>query len=144
MLDSKLVDLLASLSETEYLTSKRLADQNETSDRTVQTRIRDLRKELESHGATIESRPRHGYRLVVQDRERYKAWLQTKQARMRQSIPNSVEERFRYMLARFFVERRILETGRSERGALCLHQNPFHRAQAGGVCAGALRSGLAA
>ena len=101
MLDSKLVDLLASLSETEYLTSKRLADQNETSDRTVQTRIRDLRKELESHGATIESRPRHGYRLVVQDRERYKAWLQTEQARMRQSIPNSVEERFRYMLARF-------------------------------------------
>lgn len=60
MLDSKLVDLLASLSETEYLTSKRLADQNETSDRTLQTRIRDLRKELESHGATIESRPRHG------------------------------------------------------------------------------------
>lgn len=101
MLDSKLADLLASLSETEYMTSKALAEKNETSDRTVQTRIRDLRKELESNGATIESRPRYGYRLVVQDREQYKTWLQAEQARMSQSIPNSVEERFRYMLARF-------------------------------------------
>lgn len=101
MLDSKQAELLASLSEIEYRTSRSLADQSETSDRTIQTRIRDLRQEMEPHGATIESRPRYGYRLVVQDRERYKAWLKTEQARMRQSIPNSVEERFRYMLAQF-------------------------------------------
>lgn len=101
MLDSKLADLLASLSETEYMTSRALAEKNETSDRTVQTRIRELREELEPNGATIESRPRYGYRLVVQDRERYKVWLQTEQARMQKAIPNSVEERFRYMLARF-------------------------------------------
>lgn len=101
MLDSKLADLLASLSETEYMTSKALAEKNETSDRTVQTRIRELREELEPNGATIESKPRHGYRLVVQDRDRYKTWLQTEQARMQKAIPNSVDERFRYMLAKF-------------------------------------------
>lgn len=101
MLDSKLADLLASLSETEYMTSRALAEKNETSDRTVQTRIRELRQELEPNGATIESRPRYGYRLVVQDQDRYKTWLQTEQARMQKAIPNSVEERFRYMLAKF-------------------------------------------
>lgn len=106
MLDSKLADLLAGLSETEYLTSKRLAVQNKTSDRTIQTRIQELRKELEPHGAAIESRPRHGYRLVVQDREQYKTWLQTEQVRLQKAIPNSVEDRFRYMLARFLESER--------------------------------------
>lgn len=101
MLDSKLASLLTSLSETEYVTSKQLAEKSEISDRTVQTRIRDLREELERHGATITARQRYGYLLAVNDREQYEAWLAGERNRLKTALPNSVEERFRYLLKLF-------------------------------------------
>lgn len=106
MLDSKLAELLADLSETEYVTAKALAERNGISDRTVQARIRTLRQELEQGGATIEARQRHGYRLVVADRQRYQDWLEREQARLKQALPNSVEERFHYLLAQFLESER--------------------------------------
>ena len=66
MLDSNLMSLLTLLSENDYLTAQTLAVKSGASSRTVQTRIGQLRAELEGHGATVESRQRHGYRLRVE------------------------------------------------------------------------------
>lgn len=101
MLDSEWIDLLTGLSESEYVTSKKLAEQLGISDRTIRTRIQELREELERNGAAIESRQRYGYRLVVRDKSQYRAWLQFKQAQMQKNMPNSIDERFRYLLALF-------------------------------------------
>ena len=49
----------------------------------------------------IESRQRYGYRLVVQDRQKYQIWLKDEHARMQEAVPNTVEDRFHYLLALF-------------------------------------------
>ena len=54
MLDAKLADLLEGLSESEYVPSQALAGHCGISDRTVRTRVQELREELERNGATIE------------------------------------------------------------------------------------------
>lgn len=99
MLDSKLFGLLDVLSETEYMTSKKLSEIMGISDRTVQTRIKDLRDELDGHGATVRSKQRYGYLLSIHDRTAYTAWLSSQARQMRTVLPNSVEERFQYLLA---------------------------------------------
>lgn len=101
MLDAKLADLLEGLSESEYVPSQALAGHCGISDRTVRTRVQELREELERNGATIESRQRYGYRLVVQDRQKYQIWLKDEHARMQEAVPNTVEDRFHYLLALF-------------------------------------------
>ena len=52
MLDAKLADLLEGLSESEYVPSQALAGHCGISDRTVRTRVQELREELERNGAT--------------------------------------------------------------------------------------------
>ncbi len=101
MLDAKLADLLEGLSESEYVPSQALAGHCGISDRTVRTRVQELREELERNGATIESRQRYGYRLVVQDRQKYQIWLKDEHARMQEAVPNTLEDRFHYLLALF-------------------------------------------
>ena len=49
MLDSNLMSLLTLLSENDYLTAQTLAVKSGASSRTVQTRIGQLRAELEGH-----------------------------------------------------------------------------------------------
>jgi transcriptional antiterminator len=51
MLDAKLADLLEGLSESEYVPSQALAGHCGISDRTVRTRVQELREELERNGA---------------------------------------------------------------------------------------------
>ena len=101
MLDNNLMSLLALLSESEYLTSQELAVKSGASSRTVQTRIGQLRAELEGHGAAVESRQRHGYRLRVEDRSAYEAWYGENRRALINTVPDTVEDRFRFLLARF-------------------------------------------
>ena len=110
MLDSNLMSLLSLLSESDYLTSQTLAVKSGASSRTVQTRIGQLRAELEGHGATIESRHRHGYRLQVNDRDAYEAWYSENRCALTSTVPDTVEDRFRFLLARFLDEGFIRET----------------------------------
>ena len=101
MLDSNLMSLLTLLSENDYLTAQTLAVKSGASSRTVQTRIGQLRAELEGHGATVESRQRHGYRLRVEDRTR-RDMVQRKPALFRLRRPQySRTYRFRFLLACF-------------------------------------------
>lgn len=101
MLDSNLMSLLSLLSESDYLTSQTLAVKSGASSRTVQTRIGQLRAELEGHGAAIESRHRHGYRLQINDRDAFEAWYHENRHALMDAIPDSAEERFRFLLVRF-------------------------------------------
>lgn len=101
MLDSNLMSLLTLLSENDYLTAQTLAVKSGASSRTVQTRIGQLRAELEGHGATVESRQRHGYRLRVEDRNAYETWYNENRHPLASAVPNTVEDRFRFLLACF-------------------------------------------
>ena len=101
MLDSNLMSLLTLLSENDYLTAQTLAVKSGASSRTVQTRIGKLRAELEGHGATVESRQRHGYRLRVEDRNAYETWYNENRHSLASAVPNTVEDRFRFLLACF-------------------------------------------
>ena len=101
MLDSNLMSLLTLLSENDYLTAQTLAVKSGASSRTVQTRIGQLRAELEGHGATVESRQRHGYRLRVEDRNAYETWYNENRHSLASAVPNTVEDRFRFLLACF-------------------------------------------
>ena len=100
MLDSNLMSLLTLLSENDYLTAQTLAVKSGASSRTVQTRIGQLRAELEGHGATVESRQRHGYRLRVEDRNAYETWYNENRHSLASAVPNTVEDRFRFLLDR--------------------------------------------
>lgn len=53
MLDSNLMSLLSLLSESDYLTSQTLAVKSGASSRTVQTRIGQLRAELEDRKSVV-------------------------------------------------------------------------------------------
>lgn len=109
MLDSNLMSLLTLLSENDYLTAQTLAVKSGASSRTVQTRIGQLRAELEGHGATVESRQRHGYRLRVEDRNAYETWYNENRHSLASAVPNTVEDRFRFLLALLFGRRGILQ-----------------------------------
>ena len=95
------MSLLTLLSENDYLTAQTLAVKSGASSRTVQTRIGQLRAELEGHGATVESRQRHGYRLRVEDRNAYETWYNENRHSLASAVPNTVEDRFRFLLACF-------------------------------------------
>lgn len=100
MQERECLELLGRLSEDTYATSERLAEQLNLGMRTVRKRIKELDGLLEKHGACIEAKPRYGYRLTVQERAAYDAFI--RQA-MRQDIPEQIpctgEERLRYLLA---------------------------------------------
>lgn len=67
---AKLLELL----DTEtWMTSREIAQSIEKSERTVRSAMRELDDLLKTAGASIESRPRYGYRLQVEDAERYAA-----------------------------------------------------------------------
>ena len=121
MLDAKLADLLEGLSESEYVPSQALAGHCGISDRTVRTRVQELREELERNGATIESRQRYGYRLVVQDRQKYQIWLKDEHARMQEAVPNTVEDRFHYLLALFLRDENYHKIETLSENSLGLH-----------------------
>ena len=74
MMDSKQRMLIRSLSETVYHTSEELGELLGVSSKTARTMVKAVREKVEQNGAIIEAKSRKGFRLVVTDREGYKAY----------------------------------------------------------------------
>lgn len=88
MLEKVYFVLLKLLSEENYITSDKLADELQIGMRTVRKRIKDLNDILKDCGACIEAKPRYGYRLIIQERDRFQDFLKEDQTDpMQETIP---------------------------------------------------------
>lgn len=92
--------LLKHLSEDTYVTSDQLAEQLHIGMRTARKRIKDLNDILKLHGAAIEAKPRYGYRLVIQEHDKFHDFLEVEQTEdTQEKVPVNNEERVIYLLA---------------------------------------------
>ncbi|MGT2756666.1 PRD domain-containing protein [Streptococcus ovuberis] len=89
-MDSKLYDVLNLMSQDSYQTSQDLADKLEISEKTVRTRIKELKEILTAYGATIESKRHFGYKLLIQDEA---SFLQVSRFVEDKDIPETSEQR---------------------------------------------------
>lgn len=93
----RLRHLLGLLKTDEWSTAQQLAVQIGRSEKTVRTYIHELNGMLEGHGARIVSQPRCGYRLHVDDKDAFDAYL-AKSALAGGSAPQSARERTDYLI----------------------------------------------
>lgn len=100
MIASYLIDLLSCLEIDNYETAKEIASKFKISEKTIRNRLKDLNNILQKYGASIESKPRYGYKLIVTDISKY---IELKKIIANSSennkIPNNTEERKNYLLA---------------------------------------------
>lgn len=89
--------LLGLLQTDEWSTAQQLAAQIGRSEKTVRTSIHELDGLLEGHGAHIESKARCGYRLQVDDKNAFDAFM-ARSALAGGGAPQSVRERTDYLV----------------------------------------------
>lgn len=100
--------LMRRIREGEYVTARELAGELGLSEKTTRARLAELSSSLRAHGARIEAKHGAGYTLVVEDRddyERFVASVGREDARPRAQLPQTSEDRVRYIL------RRLIESG---------------------------------
>lgn len=95
MWNNSLKALFALIPENSYITAEKIASELKISRRTVRVRIKELSDALKKYDMFIESKPRYGYTLVVNSRERLKQFLEEESAG---GIPDTTEERTRFLL----------------------------------------------
>lgn len=100
-MDQELTHLLRLLEQHDHLTADSLAHQVRKSEKTVRTRLAALRAELSGSGAVLESKPRRGYWLEIQDPDRFAAWKLAHTLDAGQATPDTAEARLMYLLERF-------------------------------------------
>lgn len=98
MLRGQLLELSGLLKEEEYKTASWLSEKMNISEKTVRSRIKDLKAVLQKHGADISSKARYGYRLEVTEREWYEALLE-ESGKPKEQIPGTGQERNQYLMA---------------------------------------------
>ena len=99
MMDRKNREILELLSESRYITAEELGNRLSLSEKTVRTRLHELKTILSENGAQIVSKPRYGYSLMVTDS---KLWLEfcADGQKINSHIPINSEERVDYILAK--------------------------------------------
>lgn len=89
--------LLELLDVEQWSTAQELATKIGRSEKTVRTSLHELNDLLEGHGAHVESRARHGYRLCVDDQDTFAKFLAGRSA-ARGGTPQNNDERVDYLL----------------------------------------------
>lgn len=100
-MDRELLNLLELIEQSDYVTAEQLAQHIQKSEKTTRARLKALRQNLAESGAELVSKPRHGYRLEINDAERYHAWRQRSLQRIARHTPETAEERLMYLVERF-------------------------------------------
>ncbi len=95
-MDARMWDVLDALASAPVLTAQDLARRLGVTSRTVRSLVSRSRSGLAEAGASIESKPGSGYRLIVRDQEAFDRLAAGR--RVRRGIPTTVEERRRYLL----------------------------------------------
>lgn len=96
MLRRELQELLELLDTQTYQTAIHLAGKLGVSEKTVRLRLKDLNEILKEHGAEINARPRHGYRVCITDDALFQRLTEEKGENR---IPDNSQERSEYLLA---------------------------------------------
>lgn len=104
-MDIKLIKLLEIFIKDEYITATKLAQHIEVSEKTVRGRIKLLQDEIKNHGAEIIAKQRLGYKLIINDNELFQLWKYEQNSRVKESIPNSSNEREKYLLSMFLNDK---------------------------------------
>ena len=94
-MNQKLYDILKLLSTESYQSAQEIAKKLGLSEKTVRTRIKELRMLLAEYGAEVEAKQHFGYRLLVHDAQ---AFLQVSPSKEGDTLPESTEERQRFLL----------------------------------------------
>ena len=97
-MNREITEILSLLTENTYKTAAQLADTVLAHEKTVRTRIKELNRILESNGASIVSKQKYGYRLLVHDLELYTSFCSSLGESGYQMLPSNSEERVNYML----------------------------------------------
>lgn len=100
MQDYELIDLLYQISDKEYITSEQLSHSQHIGIRTVRKRIKDLNQLLKGRGASIESKARNGYRIIINDSMIYESFLNSLHMST-EEVMLTREERILYLLFYF-------------------------------------------
>lgn len=106
-MDSRFIQLFKILAkQTDYMKSEDLCQALNIRPRTLREDIRQYKEVIEEEaGCKIESKPNAGYRLLVQDEQRYNAFLKTllhEESNNQYLIPVHQEERINYII-RYFL-----------------------------------------
>lgn len=100
MHQTSLLEILQLLSEERYITAEELSNQLGLGERTIRYRIKALDDLLKKNGAHVESRPRFGSRLVVENRELYQSFTESRSAKDDViPIPDNASDRMYFLLA---------------------------------------------
>lgn len=92
------LDILSLLNQDTYISSGRIGKELKLSDRTVRDSIKSLSAELQKYGASVEAKPRYGYRLAVHDKEKFSVLLKKENSTTETALENP-KERAEYLLA---------------------------------------------
>lgn len=101
MLSSRLKVLAEELNSGEFKTAGQLAKCCGISEKTARVRLKELGELLEENGARIISKKGSGYRLEIEDSEKYISLLTEKDGQ----IPVSTADRIQYIMAMFLNQR---------------------------------------
>lgn len=98
MLGNQLEILLEEFMDREFHTALEIAKTLDVSEKTTRNRIKDLSDRLKGFGATIESKPKNGYRLKILDEAKFAKYLHFEYEE-KDKIPVTSSERVLYILA---------------------------------------------
>lgn len=97
MLKGNLHDLLCMLPEDNYITIEMVSKRMKVSKRTVSTRVSELNELLRKNGAFVESKPRYGIRLCVEDKQRFEEFRRHEK-KGGEFIPDNMDERVEFLV----------------------------------------------
>lgn len=100
-MDRELLHLLSLIKEADRITAEQLAHKLNRSEKTIRTRLKALKTELLDSGATLASKPRIGYRLVIDDAEKFANWSRIAARHAEQRLPETHEERLMHLMEIF-------------------------------------------
>lgn len=100
MNDERMLKILERLSQSEYVSSGKLATVLGLSSKTILNEVREINKRLQVVKATIEVKPKLGCRLTISDNELYQKFLSSLKSSTANEIPSTPEQRVRYMIVR--------------------------------------------
>lgn len=89
--------ILTLLSENEYRSSERLASELALSSKTIRNEIKLINDHADQTGTKIQTSPRKGMRLLIEEREKYSVFMNM--AHFQQ--PTTPKERVNYLVSRF-------------------------------------------
>lgn len=97
-MNQRLVKILELMPPDTYITSEYLAKQLNVSTKTMRSRIKEIDNVISHYGAYIESKPRYGYRIIIENKERYAPFIKSVYTEAPAEIPIGPDARVQYLL----------------------------------------------